>query len=87
MLAVFCESHPVRTFELDPKNNKPEERKHFWKEVGFIFSANPLAVCVQCVPHCTERPRPYLPLSTLLLLMVKRGAMVLWEEAWANILH
>jgi hypothetical protein len=46
MLAVFCESHPVRTSELDPKNNKPEERKHFWRGMGFIFSTNPLAVCV-----------------------------------------
>jgi hypothetical protein len=30
------ESHPVRTFEVDPKNNKPEERKHFRRRSSFL---------------------------------------------------
>jgi hypothetical protein len=30
------ESPPVRTSELDPKNNKPEEKKHFCRQCSFL---------------------------------------------------
>ncbi len=55
MLALFCESHPVRTFELEPKNNKPEERKHFCRRCSFLergevhfFRQSLGSMCLMC---------------------------------------